>query len=232
MYQAIIFDLGNVLLEISFKRVCRYWAGISGCDPQELYTNFPRDEVFAGFEKGQVGPELFRNHVMTKLGCTMSATEFDNGWNAIFVRPVPGIQSVLDQLKKRYRLVGLSNTNPIHAAWWQAPYGSLIAMLERLFVSHEIGVRKPEPQAYEKVLEYLKLRPEEVIFIDDTPENVNAANQLGIKGLIMQSTSRLVRDLRELGISVALSPEGGSQAEKFPARQSPLDESPGKRSSA
>ncbi|HEX7715383.1 MAG TPA: HAD family phosphatase [Bacillota bacterium] len=208
MYQAIVFDLGNVLLEISFKRVCRYWADITGRDPQELYASFPRDEIFTGFEKGEISPEIFRRHVMTKMGCSMNTMEFDNGWNAIFVGPVPGIESVLVQLKKRYRLVGLSNTNPIHAAWWQAPYGALVARLERLFVSHEIGTRKPEPRAYEIVLDYLGLRPEEVIFIDDTEENVIASEQLGIKGLVMQTTPKLVRDLRELGIPITLPPDG------------------------
>lgn len=215
MYKAIIFDLGNVLLEISFIRVCRYWAGITGRDPQELYASFPEDEIFIGFEKGEVSPEVFRRHVMTKMGCSMSTAEFDNGWNSIFIGPVPGIQIVLTQLQKRYRLVGLSNTNPIHAAWWQAPYGALIAMLEQLFVSHEIGVRKPDSRAYEIVLDYLGLKPEETIFIDDKAENVNAAKQLGIKGLIMESTPKLVGDLRELGIPVVLSPDG-----EFPTQRS------------
>lgn len=207
MYQAIIFDLGNVLLEISFIRVCRYWAGITGHDPQELYANFPEDDIFAGFEKGQVSPEVFRHHVMMKMGCSMNDTEFDNGWNSIFVGPVPGIQTVMAQFKKSYRLVGLSNTNSIHAAWWQAPYGSLTGMLERLFVSHEIGVRKPDPRAYEIVLDYLKLRPEATIFIDDKEENVDAANRLGIKGLVMKSLPKLICDLRKLGIPVTLPPD-------------------------
>lgn len=204
MYKAIIFDLGNVLLQISYPRILEYWSGVSG----KKLTEIPGlkedviDEEEMRFEVNQISAVEFRRNVASRMGFQMSDQDFDKGWNNIFVGITPGIEQVLAQLKPKYRLVGLSNTNSIHTGMWKREYPRIPAYFEKFFCSHELGCRKPDVEAFRIVLDYLQLPPQEVIFIDDNRTNVDAAVHLGVTGIIMQSTAKLVNDFGRFGIEL------------------------------
>ncbi|MGE5582406.1 MAG: HAD family hydrolase [Bacillota bacterium] len=204
MYKAIIFDLGNVLISISYPRILEYWSQISG----KQFTDIPKykkiiDEEELLLEVGRITPAEFRKRVAFKTGMQIADSEFDKGWNRIFVGLNPGIEEVLTRLRPLYRLVCLTNTNFIHTLEWQKEYSQITGYFEKIFCSHEIGCRKPEPEAFQTVLDYLKLSPAEVIFIDDNEANIAGAAKMGITAVLMKSVSQLFNDLKELGIQVA-----------------------------
>jgi len=209
MFKAIIFDLGNVLINISYPRIFAYWSQVTGQKLNDLQGIKSKiiDAEEMRFEVGQISAADFRRNVAAKIGFQISDSDFDKGWNNIFVGVNPGIELVLQQLKPDYRLVGLSNTNQIHTEMWKKEYPKIIDYFEKFFCSHEIGKRKPNAETFYFVLDYLQLAPEEVIFIDDNHANVEGANRLGITGILMHTAPQLLTDLHNLGIKVDRQPE-------------------------
>lgn len=165
-----------------------------------LAHKFKFSEVYHKFERGEIDPSAFREHTLNMLGLKINDEEFDRGWNCLHGELVPGIEELLHDLQGDYRLVALTNTNEIHATKWQIVCRPLLHYFEKVFSSHEIHARKPERKAYEIVLEYLNLAPDEVIFLDDNPEFVRAAADMQIKSIQVMSFKQMVEDLRKLDV--------------------------------
>ncbi len=208
-YHALIFDCGGVIFTFSFDHAFNYWAMVSGEDISKIKNNFDFDETFKKFEKGEVDSSIFRKHTLSKLGLKISDDEFDNGWNSIYMELVPGITQLLQGLKQKYRLVALTNTNEIHAEKWKTMYASLLSCFEKVFSSHEIHARKPEQKAYSTVLNYLQLETNEVVFLDDNPQYVQAASEMNITSIHVTSFMQMVEDLSKLGVEVKSTVRGG-----------------------
>ena len=145
MIKAIIFDLGNVLIQISFPRVLEHWSKLAGQNIDASVITCLEDEKY--FEKGELTPADFRSRASAKLGFKLSDPEFDEGWNQIFIGEIPNIRRLLERLQPDFRLVVLSNTNLIHELKWRADYDHLLQYFEKVFLSHVIGARKPEEKA-------------------------------------------------------------------------------------
>jgi len=111
------------------------------------------------------------------------------------------MNSLLIKLKKRYPLCVISNTNKLHWDHIRKEFG-IWKHFRRLFPSHEVGHRKPDPKIYKKVLKKIRLRPEETVFIDDKSSFVKGARRVGMLAIRFRDRKRLVRDLRKLGVKV------------------------------
>lgn len=198
-YRAIIFDCGGVIFDFFPEKVFDYWAAASGKDANTLERSFEFGKTYSEFERGEIDASVFRNSICAMLDLKLSNEDFDNGWNSLHGDLVPGIEQLLQDLKKHYRLVALTNTNEIHAKKWRIICAPLLQYFEKVFSSYEIHARKPERKAYETVLEYLDLSPDEVIYIDDNPEYVRAAAAMNIKSIRVTSFGQMVTDLKKLG---------------------------------
>jgi epoxide hydrolase-like predicted phosphatase len=199
-YRAIIFDCGGVIFHFSPDKVFKYWAMASGKDANSLEHRFEFGKTYNVFERGEIDASVFRNRVQAMLDIKLSDEDFDNGWNSLYGDLVSGIEELLQNLKKRYRLIALTNTNEIHARKWRILCVPLLQYFEKVFSSHEIHARKPERKAYEIVLGYLDLGPQEVIFLDDNPAFVRAAAAMQIKSIQVTSFKQMVKALRNLGL--------------------------------
>jgi FMN phosphatase YigB (HAD superfamily) len=166
-YKALIFDLGKVVFDLSFDQVFQTWAAASNRQVDELKAKFKFDEVFDQFEKAAIAPHEFRLAVSQKLNLTLSDHAFDAGWCALYRETYPGIDNLLAQLSPQYQLVALTNTNCIHSLVWKKKYASTLRYFQRVFSSHELQARKPEAPAYQHVLDYLQVTPQQVVFLDD-----------------------------------------------------------------
>ncbi|RZJ95318.1 MAG: HAD family phosphatase [Hymenobacter sp.] len=199
-YKALIFDLGKVVFDLSFRRVFQVWAKASNRQADELEALFRFDELFDQFEKAAVTPPHFRAELSSRLGLTLTDAEFDAGWCDLYLATYPGINALLAQLKRQYQLVALTNTNSIHSPVWHQKYADTLRYFDRVFSSHELQVRKPEAPAYHRVLDYLQVRPAEVVFLDDNPDNIKGAAQLGIKTILVTSYDQMTAALQSLGL--------------------------------
>ena len=200
IYKAIIFDLGKVVFDLSFDRVCKYWSDASSKPFDDIKSKFQFDCILNQFEKDEISATQFRREISKRLGLKLSDYEFDKGWCDLYLETFDGINDLLAALKQNYKLVALTNTNIIHSKVWQAKYAETLKYFERIFSSNEMGERKPDIKAFQIALDYLQLGPQQTVFLDDNMENIKGAKALGIKTILVTSFEQMKDMLREIGI--------------------------------
>ena len=198
--ELVILDLGGVVFPIDVTRPIRLWAAASGRAPEALLDRVREHPVHERFERGEMTPGEFRDHVRGELGLVLDDVAFDRTWNDIYLDPWPEMAALLAELRCGARLVALSNTNAIHVEHVHARYGPLLARFERVFYSHELGRRKPEPACFEAVLAAAGSPPERALYVDDDPRNVEAALGLGIPAFRAAAPAELAAGLRRHGL--------------------------------
>jgi len=198
MIKAIIFDLGNVLFKVSFNEAFKYWSKISGRPIDILRINFGFDDMYRKHEKSKITSNQYFKYLSEKLQIDIPIKEIKKGWNLIYKKEFSGVKKLLIDSKKKYRIVGFTNSNSVHKAVWEKKYSHILEELENIFSSHIIKTRKPELSSYKYVLNYLNLQPEEAVFLDDSEENIVAAKKLGIKGILVKSFKQMEIELRKI----------------------------------
>jgi putative hydrolase of the HAD superfamily len=182
----IVFDLGGVILNIdaqltfdAFKRL-----GMNGSFQDEKDAM----KYFFDLEKGHSTPAAFRDFIRQLIGGQIADSDIDTAWTAMLLDIPADRVRYIEKLRRNYRVFLLSNTNEIHRLKFhrifEENFGySFDQLFERNHYSHEMGLRKPDPEIYRMVLKDNKLVPAETLFIDDIAENVVAAESVGMKGL-------------------------------------------------
>src|SRR3954451_16708194 len=113
---ALLFDLGRVVLDIDFSRALACWAGHAGCEPEHLIGRFSIDDTYKRHERGEMSDSEFFAGLRTSLGIDASDAQFLEGWNAIFAGEMPNIAPLLARAARRLPLYAFSNTNRAHEA--------------------------------------------------------------------------------------------------------------------
>lgn len=193
--EALIFDLGGVVFDYSFDKTFETWSIIMDRKADDIKEMLKFSDNFEKFERGDITPQEFIGSISKQLNYEFDGVAFETGWNEIYMDVISDIDSVLSGLKDRYRLVALTNTNQIHAKVWKGKYADTLRHFEKIFSSYEIGTRKPEAKAFQTVLDYLNLAPEQTVFLDDSPEYINRARGLGINAILVTSYDQMISDL-------------------------------------
>jgi putative hydrolase of the HAD superfamily len=197
---ALLFDLGRVVLDVDLHRTFACWAGHAGCETVDLVGRFPRDELYHRHEKGEISDAEFFAGIRAALGIGISDAQFLEGWNAIFVGEMPGIAPLLARAAKRLPLFVLSNTNNAHVEYFSERYADLLGHFREIFLSSTIGLRKPDAAAYDHVVGAIGVPASRILFFDDLAENVEAARARGLHAIQVKSSTDVAHALDALGI--------------------------------
>jgi glucose-1-phosphatase len=197
---ALLFDLGRVVLDLDFNRTLRCWAAYAGCDPSHLVQRFDRDEAYRRHEKGEISDAAFFASLRNSLGVDLSDAEFLAGWNAIFTGMMPGIDRLLARAARRLPLYAFSNTNKAHAEYFSSEYAQALAHFRKMFLSSSIGLRKPDAEAYDHVVDAIGVPAQRIVFFDDLAENIVAARKRGLIAIHVTSPGEVAKSLEALGI--------------------------------
>jgi glucose-1-phosphatase len=198
---ALLFDLGRVVLDIDFGRITACWAGHAACEPAQLAGRFSsRDEIFRQHERGKIGDAEFFEYLRGSLGIGISDAEFLQGWNAIFVGEMPDIAPLLARAAKRLPLYAFSNTNAPHVAHFSKTYADVLGHFREIFLSSTIGLRKPDTEAYDHVVRAIGVPASRIVFLDDSAENIEGAQARGLIGVHVTSPDDVAAALAALGI--------------------------------
>ena len=164
-----IFDLGNVIVDIDFNRVLGAWSDLTRIPLATLKQHFTMGEAFHQHERGELSYE-----------------QFAHGWQAVFVALRPEVITIMHKLRAQgHRVVVLSNTNRLHTTFWPDEYPEVRAAADRIYLSQEMGLRKPEAQIYLRVLEEEGFSAADTVFFDDNVDNIAGANRLGITSILV-----------------------------------------------
>jgi putative hydrolase of the HAD superfamily len=128
---ALLFDLGRVVLDIDFNRTLACWAGHAGCEAAHLVGRFARDELYRRHEKGEIGDAEFFAGLRASLGVELSDAQLLEGWNAIFAGEMPGIAQLLARAAQRLPLYAFSNTNSSHVEYFSQRYADVLGQFSR-----------------------------------------------------------------------------------------------------
>jgi glucose-1-phosphatase len=199
--RAIIFDIGRVLIRIDVARAMKGLASGISLSPAELWTALEKDPRWMDWQEGRLSPREWHFHVSQRLGGSLSFEQFTTCWNlALDPRPIHE-DSFLSCLSKNYRLALLSNTDPLHVAHIESNYDFVKLFPLRIY-SCSVGASKPSAFIFKQALSACKVKAEEAVYIDDIPAYAEAAQKLGLRGIVFQSPQQLQDDLERLGISM------------------------------
>jgi putative hydrolase of the HAD superfamily len=177
MINAVIFDIGNVLLSFDFGRVLRRILPHCGVGPADFSTRL--EPVKMDLESGRISAEEFLDRASVALDYRGERAELVRAWQEIF-EPIEHTHRLVEGLACRLPLYLLSNTNNLHAEYFMGEYSVFRHFKDRVF-SHEAGLMKPDPEIYRHALEKFGLEAGEAFFVDDLAENVEAARGQGIR---------------------------------------------------
>ncbi|MBC7576881.1 MAG: HAD family phosphatase [Tardiphaga sp.] len=196
---ALLFDLGRVVIDFDIARTAAAWAAHDGSDPADLANRFVRDETFWLYETGKLSDTEFFARLRAALGIDLSDAQLLDGWNATFIGEMDGIAPLLAQAAKKWPLYAFSNTNRAHVAHFSQHYAEVLGHFREIFLSSTIGLRKPHADAYDHVVKAIGVPAERIVFFDDLAENVEGARACGLVAVHVTSSNDVAEALAALG---------------------------------
>jgi putative hydrolase of the HAD superfamily len=198
---ALLFDLGRVVLDIDFNKTLLCWAGHAGCDVAHLVGRLSsRDEIYRRHERGEISDAEFFAGLRTSLGLTLSDAQFLEGWNALFTGEISGIAPLLARAARRLPLYAFSNTNRPHVEHFSQAYADVLGHFREIFLSSSIGLRKPDAAAFDHVVEAIGIPAPRILFFDDLIENIEGARARGLTAVHVKKPEDVGDALAALGI--------------------------------
>ncbi|PYU58802.1 MAG: hypothetical protein DMG55_15425 [Acidobacteria bacterium] len=200
-FRAIIFDIGRVLIRVDVSRAMDGLASGLSLTPKQVWSAIEKDPRWLDWQEGRISPRDWHLHITKRLGASLTFDQFTEVWNrALDPNPIHS-EAFLEKLSKNYRLALLSNTDPIHMSNEEARFPFFRFFPMRIY-SYRVGASKPNPVIYRKALQACKVRAGEAVYIDDVAAYAEAAQRLGMSGIVFQSPAQLQSDLRKLGIQI------------------------------
>jgi putative hydrolase of the HAD superfamily len=196
----IVFDFGNVVGWFSHRQAAEQLAAFGRASPDEILTHLFSGALEDEYESGRISSAAYVEQVCRTFELTCSPAEFALAYSDMFT-PNDAVCSLLPRLKSGYRLLLLSNTTELHSRHFIAQFAEHMRWFDHLVLSHEVGVRKPQPAIYEHCRKLVGCRAEECVFIDDVAANVAGAKACGWRGIVYRRGDDLAGQLARLGVN-------------------------------
>ena len=181
----IIFDLGNVILDIDYQSTIKAFEKIGIENASILYSKSSQTKIFDQLETGKIAKEDFILEIQN-ITPKASKSEIINAWNEI-IKDLPESRiDILKNLKDKFSIFLLSNTNSIHIDYivkkiGGGKYDKFYNLFDKVYYSHEVKLRKPDPNIFKLVINENNLKIKNTLFIDDSIQHINSAKKLGLQ---------------------------------------------------
>lgn len=193
MIKNIAFDFGGVIFDLDYEGAVVAFERIGLVDASTRLDRFHQRGVFEDLESGRITADAFRGELEKMCHRPLTHDEVLSAWLGYVGGPVDQQKlDYIDSLRQRgYRTFLLSNTNPFVQSWAESPRFSstgrcLSSYLEKCYTSYEVGIMKPDAGIFRHMLSDADILPEETLFLDDSPANIQAAQQQGIRTLLVE----------------------------------------------
>ena len=197
---ALLFDLGRVVLDIDFSKAISCWATHAGCAPSEILARYVRGDAYRDHETGRISDADYFDSLRASLGIRITDAQFLEGWNAIFAGEMPGIADLLARAANHLPLYAFSNTNRPHVAHFSQVHANVLSHFREIYLSSTIGLRKPDREAYDHVIGAIGVPASRILFFDDLAENIEGARACGLMAVHVRSPTDVADALAALGI--------------------------------
>lgn len=188
----IIFDFGGVIINISHQRVENAFKVLGVNNFESLFNQASQSKLFQQFEIGEINVAEFRDKIRELTEMDISDEKLDEAWNQIIGDYPSKRIDLLNQIKHNYRIFLLSNTNSIHYDFYipkfEREFGyQFQSLFEKTYWSFKFGKRKPDLKAYYHLIEKNKLEPGVTLFVDDSLQNIIAAQKVGLETVYLNN---------------------------------------------
>jgi putative hydrolase of the HAD superfamily len=194
----IIFDLGKVILDFDHRTITKRLSVRSGIPEGRIHEVIFGGNLESLYDRGELTSGDFYGDVVGSLGVDISFEEFRDVWTRIFT-PNEDVCELIRRLKKRHKLILLSNTNEMHFDYALDRF-EILKAFDHYIVSYQVGERKPHSKIYMVALERARCPAEACLYIDDVEPFVTAARRLGMGGVVFRGVKGLEKELISLRI--------------------------------
>ncbi len=202
MVKNILFDLGGVFLDINYQLTEKAFIDLGITDFDQRFNQQFSNTLFEDLETGKVDPEVFYNRFRKETGTGLTNEAIETAWNALLLDFSAERLEWLEEMGRKYPVYLYSNTNLIHYQCFMKNFEQKFEgkkfnnYFRKAYYSHKLGLRKPYPSSYTRIMELENLNPTETLFIDDTLKNITGAKEAGLQTLWLQPGMAL----QELGL--------------------------------
>ena len=184
--KAIIFDFGGIFIDLNYAATINAFKQLGIENFDELYSQAQQSNLFDNYETGKISSQRFINGLLNFLPTNTTPNQIVQAWNAMLLDIDPVKVNLLAELRESYPVYLLSNTNDLHIDLafrrWKNTIGQPIhESFDKIYLSHEVGLRKPNKEIFELVCRENNLNPTETLFIDDTEQHINGAKLIGLQ---------------------------------------------------
>ena len=185
--QNVIFDLGGVIIDLNESATIKTFADLFSRSEEEI-RSFSENSFFKEYEVGKIDDPTFRAKIREEFEYRGTDDKIDAAWNAMLGKIDKDKIELMDRMSEKYTLFVMSNTNDIHIRFFHKLFEritdgrSFNSYFKEVYLSQEIGERKPNPSAWQVILNDHQLSAENCLFIDDKLENIEAVRKLGMQG--------------------------------------------------
>ncbi|MCB1722932.1 MAG: HAD family phosphatase [Chromatiaceae bacterium] len=198
--EALLFDLGGVIIDIDFGRVFSRWAALSPLSAEQIAERFVFGDLYHRYERGEIGDREYFDSVREALRSDADDARVLEAWNAVFTGPNRVNLALVNRLSAQMPVFAFTNTSASHQRAWSRAYPDVVAAFRRIFASAEMGMRKPERRAFDAVIEMIGADPDAILFFDDLPSNVAGARDAGLQAILVDGPDAVRNGLTAHGL--------------------------------
>jgi putative hydrolase of the HAD superfamily len=197
MIETIIFDYGNVIFDIDHQLTINAFTQLGVQKEDGFFSHLKQNPLFDNFETGEISAAEFREGIRKIANIQLTDQQIDEAWNTLLLGIRDGYLEYLLEVKSKVNTYLLSNNNEIHYEWiinylkskHQVP--DMSSFFIKDYYSHLMGMRKPNANIFEFVINTHQLNPSTTLFIDDSPQHLETAKKLGLKTHLMLRSETL-----------------------------------------
>jgi len=182
----LIFDFGGVLIDLDMNQSVLNFKKLGVENVENYLSNFGQSGFFMQLEKGKISAEEFRSEIRKMTTNTITDKEIDDAWNAFLVRIPSEKLDIVYQLRKKFRVIMLSNTNAIHFPYAERTFFSyknrgIDEYFDKCYRSYDMKMAKPDAEIFEAILSQEQVAANQCLLLDDGPKNIEQAQKLGFQ---------------------------------------------------
>lgn len=194
--KVIIFDFGGVILNINYNKTINAFKKLGIVNAEKIYSQKKQSELFNLIETGKISEKEFLLELQ-KISLNKNTQKIKKAWNAMLLDLPKERLTLLRQLKSSYKLFLLSNTNYLHIKEIKKKLGDNVwsnfsNLFDKMYLSHQLKIRKPEKDIFKLILSEQKLNANEVLFIDDSYQHIKAAEKLKLNTYHLKNEEDIV----------------------------------------
>ena len=183
--KSVIFDLGGVIYDVDYHKTINAFKALGIDRFEEVYAKAGQSDLFNDLEEGKISRPVFVERIKTLSRKDLTSSQIVDAWNGMLLGFMPDALTCIKRLRSNYRLFLLSNTNELHIQEIKnrvgtAYFSDFCALFEKVYLSHELGLRKPHPEVFTHILDDQGLKADETLFVDDSIQHVQGAVKTGL----------------------------------------------------